>query len=1383
MLHKAPPVFLLVFANDQQDKTRYLRKLPEEIRALQSALEPAERAGLCVVKVLTNATIDEVFNTLQDDRYRDRIAVFHYGGHAGSFELFLEADKKRNATLGSEGLVTMLSHQLGLQFVFLNGCSTEMQARQLTDAGIPAVIGTFESINDEVATLIASRFYKGIGSGINIGRAWKEAGAEIQGEYKGNIRGLVVKDAPADQLPWNLQLRNGSEIVLEWNLPDAVDNPLYALPPLPPSFDLPETPFRLLDRYKKQDAPVFFGRASYVRQLYQRLTNPQGSPVVMLCGQSGVGKSSLLEAGVLPRLEQVSQVMYLRRSEDLGLTGTLAQGLGLKSGKDEISAAAVLDAWFQREANTQPGLTIILDQLEEVFTRPIADNPNELPDFAAILQAVFADPTRRPKGKLLLSFRKEYEPEVNDLLKRFQIPREEIFLKRLEKKEIIEIVKGLTSTPLLQQKYRLQIEEGLPESIAIELLADADSPVAPVLQIILTKLWQTQESKEERWFREADFLELKEKGIFLGDFFRQQMEQLKTWEEKLKNRTESSGLALDILNYHTTDLGTSESHTLQELQTQYQHRADVLDALIKVFKDLYLLTDAGEGRTALAHDTLAPVVHKEIKNSDKPGQKALRILAGKLANFQRSANQVFIDEEDLKLVEDGKDGMRIWVDEEAALIAKSRERRKLLEAERYKQKRFRRIAYALIAILALVAAGLGFRYWQHSFVGKYIAQARLEAATDPTQAMQTLQKAFAISKMDPEALQAAAAIYSENEFYEKIYPHGAAVKGICFSPDVQFLYTFTENTLYKWSREGEQIRTWQSESPLTAMKLSPDGQWIMTGNQNGDLCKINAGNLQQEQKLNKLHQATVTQLLFSPDGQFLFSAGKDSTLQILQFPALAQHQAPLRFTDEDGETISALAYVPSSHDFMIGFPSGHVQMRRWDEQGTLLKSFSRHEDQVLSIAISPADTQIVTGGRDALLNLWNTNGDLRLSVKAHDSRIEQVLYSPDTSRIFSASTDHTIKCWSPKGDLITVYKGHTGPVGAIAISADGRYLATAGEKRVLLWPVESKVVKRFGKHPDGVSTIEMSKDGHWVVTAGDAGQSVMGERLNDRDFDIEKLLGRIYNSEKFPRDAYLWDATTQKPIAVFTGHRGGVNAASLSPIDNTVLTAGDDTVAIVWNKNGQKALTLAPGHTNKVLDAVFSPDGEWMLTGGYDNQAILWDRQGKLKVAIPHRSVVAAVAFSPNSKNLLTGCYDGVARLFDLSGKLIHAYSDLDSNRINAVAFSPDGKSILTGENINVAHLYRLSGEIMNAFEISTENRTGGRAINTVAFSPDGMFVCLGGEGGLAQVFMLRKEEPVKMETLVHYPKRSIQAVAFSPDGKYILTGSADGWGRMWRWR
>jgi hypothetical protein len=688
------PVIFLAFANDRVDDVAYLRNLPKELRGIREKLKVAKKAGLCEIVERSNTAIDDIFNVFQDDAYKNRIAVFHYGGHANGYQLLLESLAGGHGPAHREGLAAFLARQRGLKFVFLNGCSTQQHALELTQAGIPMVVGTSQSINDEVATNLSIRFYKEIANCASLEKAWLDAEDYIKTQ-KGTAKFRDFywdgKEEIEDRFPWDIFYKEGAEKVKYWNLPEAAGDPLYGLPGIPEG-KLPEEPFLFFDRYERKHAEIFFGRSYYIRELYHRVTYKESPPILLLYGQAGVGKSSLLDAGLIPRLEKSHTVCRARRDPGKGLLATLEGVLHDRSlpGKDGRDAA---ETWKRIESETGKPLVVILDQVEEVFTNPNNRLTDELGDFLKEMTSIFGNISGYPEGKLILGYRKEYHPEINEKFKNHELDRTPLFIEPLGREDIMDVVAGLSRTKRLEDKYNIEVEEKLPVIIADDLLEDKNSPVAPVLQIILTKMWDTSKKDDgspDRRFEVEKYQELRKNMLLLEDFFRQQLEKLRNWNTGVVE----SGLALDVLNYHSSEGGMACARNINDIRQTYRHRRDIIDELVQELKDFYLLTDAHrKGEITLTHDTLARVVIDEYSDSTRPGQRASRILAAKIEEFKKNRNKIYLDEMDLEIVEQGKSGMRALDNDEEQLVARSRERK----AQREKrEKRNRTIRIVLV---------------------------------------------------------------------------------------------------------------------------------------------------------------------------------------------------------------------------------------------------------------------------------------------------------------------------------------------------------------------------------------------------------------------------------------------------------------------------------------------------------------------------------------------------------------------------------------------------------------------------------------------------------------------------------------------------------------
>lgn len=820
------PVILLVFANDRGDGSRYLRNLPEEKRRLKVALHSAEDAKLCEVVVCENATRDEVVNILEDPRYQNRVAIFHFGGHSGSDRLFLESIEGRPEGIHAGGLAELLRMQRGLQLVFLNGCGNELQVKGLQNAGVSAVVATSGAIDDGVATDFAGRFYKAFGSGISsYRRAFDQAAVDLAIAKGGNRRAFFRDDVEVwEDVPWQLHVNPPAKRVADITLAELAGDPLFGLPP-PPEKNLPQCPFlEPLAGFTAENAELFFGRGCEIRTLYDRVTSPSGESIILLCGQSGVGKSSLLDAGLIPRLRAGGvEARYERRDRQGGVLRSLRKALQVGDEEQDLR-----EAWQRHESGGTP-LVVIVDQVEEAFTRPGANWTVELNEFATALAEIFREAVNRPQGKLILGFRKEWLAEIDLQLEDAKLPRVAERLERLDRRGIIEAVRGAgrlfsprgdkIDHPILSERlfgsYQLEVEAGLGEEIATYLLLDQETPVAPTLQILLTRMWGNAKKQDpvRPQFTRQLFAQLKNQGIYLQDFLNKQMKQLEGLElqlisslndvtdlptngrnlvivatvnnalhfrlfeadgrqfqdinetrrtdqarqiEELRKQLQSlwpprelsrsekeqiiaavisivgyhelgesfpdevrSGLALDLLTFHTTSRATAEERSEDELSREYKDRTGVLRPLLERCKELYLLVDpptpGGANRvTRLAHDTLAPLVREQFDRSDKPGQRARRILENRGREWEDEKTGAPLDEVDLAVVENGLLGMRMPTHAEERLLAESRNEQRLRIQARAKRATNRKILMWTgvgMGMVFLVLAALASWQW------------------------------------------------------------------------------------------------------------------------------------------------------------------------------------------------------------------------------------------------------------------------------------------------------------------------------------------------------------------------------------------------------------------------------------------------------------------------------------------------------------------------------------------------------------------------------------------------------------------------------------------------------------------------------------------------
>jgi WD40 repeat protein len=1119
------PAILLAFANDRDDRERYLRNLPEEVRSVRQALDSGRADGLWDVVTLTNATIDDVLDVFQNPEYRDRIAIFHFGGHAGSYQLLFESASGHPSIADGGGLAAFLGQQRGLQLAFLNGCSTGADARGLLNANLSAVIATSRSIDDQVATGFAKRFYRGLASGAGIQVAFAEAGAAMRTERGGTPRDLHRHDAEsADGWPWELSFRSGAEdAAAQWRLGDAAGDPLFGLPPVPPG-DLPERPYRHLQWFTRSDAQVFFGRGRDIRGLYERVASTETAPITLLYGQSGVGKSSLLEAGLLPRLESAWDTRYARRDQARGLLGTLGRALD-----PERASTSPADVWRSLEANGGKPVLVILDQVEETYTRPDGNRPLELAEFVAALQTLFQDPVRRPRGKLVLGFRKEWLAEIETCLAEAKLPRAKVFLARLDRAGVIEAISGPAREPRLRDHYGLTIEEGLPEIVADDLLEDRESNIAPTLSILLTKMWAEatkHDSSHPRFDRDL-YQALKREGVLLKDFLDQQLSELRRgWD--MGHAMAEPGLALDVLQYHTTPLGTAERRAAADLATAYAHvdarmrqeasthgyegsaesHSGTVTSLIQACKDLSLLVDDSGDRhdrsaaTRLTHDTLAPLIRQEFDNSAQPGQLARRIIESRVVEWKDGQAGTPLDERDLALVEDGALGMRAWTADESRLVEASR----TLRGEGRRRHRRDLAIWGFAGLAVVVIAGFGWQQRLKREAGDAESESR-DLAVRALTIYQNIGADGGRSRLG-QAVKLAIDAAGRAETYEADAALRAILKGA--------------------GRE----RVLGHLNEVSQVAFAPTGGLILTTSRSGAYLWRTAAPWDSTPLLG--HSALIKHAAFSPDGKLIATASSDNTARI------------------------------------------------WDDStGAPLHTLSRHSADVMYTEFSPSGDRLVTAGHDRRVYLWRRDGSVVDSI-ALDEPVRLAVFDPQGYLIAVGGEDGAVRLWNVERHEVIRLDGHRGAVRAIAFRNDGQFLATGGaDSTVHLWRLARPVVDSGSVHPAGrlvhaagVNDVTFSPDGRELATASDDSTArrwiCETGRLKDTlasrtDFTHWGFVVRV----RYARDgrrlvtagedgmARLWDARTGREIATLGGKGPKLRDAAFSPDGRWVVTAAD----------------------------------------------------------------------------------------------------------------------------------------------------------------------------------------------------------------------------------
>lgn len=485
-----PPLRVLVVLANPADIFPQL-DVEAEWQQLQTVLAPLVDQGIIELVRLPRPTR----NALADHLEQYPVHVLHFVGHgnhdaaSGEGGLYLVNEAGAADFVPASVLQVLLAdtrdRRNALRLAFLNGCLTGRSAQvdpfagtaqQLVQHGVPAVIAMQYSVTDGAATELAHRFYRALARSYPVDAALAQArkGIYIQGNY------------------------------LEWGTPvlflRAPDGQLFTvagaekLSPLLPDV---ECPYRGLEVFEAEHAPLYFGRENMIQRLLAKVAETNFIAVV---GPSGSGKSSLVRAGLIPALAKGAltgsaqwAVATLRPGSDpvRSLISALLQlgdpqtdyasriaevrRLANMLMADDLPLADLLDPLHERH----PGLVLVVDQFEESFTL-CSDVQARDKFFEALLTAASQD-----RIKVIVTLRANYLGNV------------------LQVQTLGQIISSgqINVLPMTQAEQRDAIEKpalavgrsfesGLLERIHDDLKRTRGD--LPVLQFTLQTLWEYQ---------------------------------------------------------------------------------------------------------------------------------------------------------------------------------------------------------------------------------------------------------------------------------------------------------------------------------------------------------------------------------------------------------------------------------------------------------------------------------------------------------------------------------------------------------------------------------------------------------------------------------------------------------------------------------------------------------------------------------------------------------------------------------------------------------------------------------------------------------------------------------------------------------------------------
>jgi WD40 repeat protein len=574
-----------------------------------------------------------------------------------------------------------------------------------------------------------------------------------------------------------------------------------------------------------------------------------------------------------------------------------------------------------------------------------------------------------------------------------------------------------------------------------------------------------------------------------------------------------------------------------------------------------------------------------------------------------------------------------------------------------------------------------------------------------------------------------------------------------FSPDGSRLALGTSRGVEILSAaDGGPLAVYPFSSPVLAVLFSPDGKRLAVGQQDGTVLVLDAASGQTLQRL-LWHSRPVHGLAFSgwmstgEPSVYLASGAEDGSIAVWD---LGSGQIQYHFINPLlgywGYGIRSLAFSPDDSILVTGGDQGYLS--RWDlSTGEELPRWQTQYGLLFSVAFSPDGSRLASACGDGTVQIWDfASGKPLVLLQGHAYGAWSAAWSRDGKRFATGAGDGTVKLWDPEsGTLIREKEATFTKIDSLQYSPDGSRLAAVsiGERAFLLDSKSLAETQSFPGFLGGLRSTAFSPDGQWAALSGENGVT------------------------------YLWSLLQGEVTGI-----GNVRPASKTDIsaefspDGKLVAIADGLPGIVRLIERNSLGVRSEKRVMGIRAIAFSPDGRFLAAGGSSQLLLFGTETGTTQTAdVPSRIVSLAFADTTENPVLAGGLEDGSILLWDPENL---STSEIFSKPGNSVVWSLSsaGPLLAAGDDRGDIRVWDMAqGKILQTFS----GYMG--AVFGLAISPDGSLLAAGGITGSLRFWSLRNGSLLRV---VSAHNGWVNGLAFSPDGRWMLSAGSDGVGQIW---
>jgi WD40 repeat protein len=610
--------------------------------------------------------------------------------------------------------------------------------------------------------------------------------------------------------------------------------------------------------------------------------------------------------------------------------------------------------------------------------------------------------------------------------------------------------------------------------------------------------------------------------------------------------------------------------------------------------------------------------------------------------------------------------------------------------------------------------------------------------------------------------------------------HEEGLSGLAFSPDSTSVLTVGGGKAYRWNLQGKPQSVFtMSGQRVTQAIYNPDGTRILTLSDKGK------GELWTHRGYSIAPLPSAAPLLsyaFSPQGAYLLTGDQSGELQLWR--AIGSKQGTLiqkrKVSDHAIETIAfSPQFVPpkpgDSTDTSIVVATGSEDgvIRLWDSSARLQRQIYAHTGSIQHLQfshrgdVSTKSRIISSGAEDSILRFWSIEGWEQLRFEIHSSRLNSLQVSPSDRFFVTLTQGGQARAWSLDGHQGATLNGTGGSIQRVLYSQNGKFLATLTSQGTLqLWsfdPVNGSATLRYQReqvremqfNPDStqLAWIEKTEQGQVIqVRILEPFEIYHGRTLNTpQTSPLEGLEfspnGQVLGVRSQKGNVYLWNLSAESYLSV-RPHAQPLETLTFHPQDGSFLTTDEAGSMRYWDEKGllkwEQDLVRAEGNTG-IYFVSFSPDGDWFLTAQWNGQIQGWTTQDGKPLTLSPKQINdrlegevldAQLPRIPQASQvkLLVKRSDSSLRLQALEGGELVDFSDHEDG-LKQAAFVPNSEWIQTISWGGITRLWDFDGNKI----IKIRNHYG--QVLDIAVSPDRRWIVTVGRDGTAKLWPIESPE------------------------------------------